>query len=277
MTWGKVDDKLWGSPKWLGTGPRARALWVSGLSWCMDQLTDGHVPAHVISVLGGTRRDAGELVRIGLWEEADGGWQFHDWLDYQPSREQVLAERKAAAERQKRAREKAKAKRDAEVTRESRRDSQRDYTRESRSPRPDPTRPVNTYSPSVDTGTPRNAHEDEPPPDPYEPEMSVNAILAAAGLAQSEHRDSLVDLKGNGARNTTALVNALHRDGKLTGRIGEWRNERNLAAEATSRPKAGKRTTDDRVADAFALAEEFRAMEAGTNPNVIPLRQIEGA
>ncbi|HEV6951933.1 MAG TPA: hypothetical protein VKY86_01665, partial [Promicromonospora sp.] len=183
MTWGKVDDKLWGSPKWLGTGPRARALWVSGLSWCMDQLTDGHVPAHVISVLGGTRRDAGELVRIGLWEEADGGWQFHDWLDYQPSREQVLAERKAAAERQKRAREKAKAKRDAEVTRESRRDSQRDYTRESRSPRPDPTRPVNTYSPSVDTGTPRNAHEDEPPPDPYEPEMSVNAILAAAGLA----------------------------------------------------------------------------------------------
>lgn len=267
MTWGKVDDKLWGSPKWLGTGPRARALWVSGLSWCMDQLTDGHVPAHVISVLGGTRRDAGDLVRAGLWEEADDGWQFHDWLDYQPSRAQVLAERKAAADRQKRAREKAKAKRDAEVTRESRRDSQRDYTRESRSPRPDPTR--NTYSPPVDTGTPRNAHEDEPPPDHYEPEMSVNAILAAAGLSQSEHRDFLVDLKGNGARNTTALVNALHRDGKLAGRIGEWRNERNLAAEATRPAKSS------RVSAHADLVQQFAAQEAGQN--VVPIRQIEGA
>jgi len=277
MTWGRVDDKLWGSPKWLATGPRARALWVSSLSWCSDQLTDGRVPAHVITVLGGTRRDAGDLVRAGLWEEAPDGWQFHDWADYQPSRAQVLAERKAAAERQKRARDRAKEKRDGKVTRESRRDSQSDYTRESRSPRPDPTR--NTYSPPVDSGTPRNAHEEEPPPDPHpQPEFgNIPAVLQAAGLAQAEVRDFLVDLKVSGARNTSAVVSSMQREGKLPDRIAEWRNERNLAAEASAKPKAGKRTTDDRVADAFAMAEEFRALEAGTTPNVIPLRQIEGA
>ncbi len=118
MAWGKVDDKLWGSPKWLAAPPKARAVWVTALSWCMDQLTDGFVPTHVLTTLGGTRTDARNLVNAGLWEEVQGGWVFHDWLDYQPSREQVLAERSAATERQRRAREKARASR-----RESRRDS----------------------------------------------------------------------------------------------------------------------------------------------------------
>lgn len=154
MTWGKVDDKLWGSPKWLTTSPRARALWVTALSWCMDQLTDGRVPAHVMPILGGTRKDVAELVRVGFWHpaghecehercpRADDGWVFHDWLDFQPSREQVLADRAAAADRQKRARERA-AERRATAAKPSRRDSRRDSRRRhgvSHGP-PDPTRP----------------------------------------------------------------------------------------------------------------------------------------
>lgn len=148
MAWGKVDDKLWGSPKWLATPPRARGLWVTGLSWCMDQLTDGLVPTHVLPSLGGTRTDARDLVSALLWEEVDGGWLYHDWHDYQPSREKVLKERAEAAERQKRAREKAREKRAAAagVTDMSRRDSRvshADVTGVVTVPptRPDPTRP----------------------------------------------------------------------------------------------------------------------------------------
>ena len=141
MAWAKVDDSLWGSPKWLATPPRARGLWVTALSWCMDQLTDGYVPAHVLPTLGGNRTDAKTLVTVKLWREADGGWIFHDWLDYQPSREKVLADRAAAAERQRRAREKAASRR------ESRRDSavtHGEVTGAVTVPptRPDPTRPV---------------------------------------------------------------------------------------------------------------------------------------
>jgi hypothetical protein len=110
MAWGKVDDKLWGSPKWLASPLRARGLWVSGLSWCMDQLTDGFVPCHVLTTIGGTPKDARVLIDVGLWESVDGGYLFHDWLDYQPSRASVLAERAAAAERQKKARDKAREK-----------------------------------------------------------------------------------------------------------------------------------------------------------------------
>lgn len=156
MAWGKVDDKLWGSPKWLSTPLRARGLWVTGLSYCMDQLTDGYVPAHVLPTLGGTPKDAATLVDRGLWEATLGGWMYHDWLDYQPSRDSVLAERANAAERQRRAREKAKEAREAKtkaVTAKSRRESRRDKTVSHADvtalvtvppTRPDPTRPCST-------------------------------------------------------------------------------------------------------------------------------------
>jgi len=197
VAWGKIDDKLWGSPKWLATGPRARALWVSALSWSMDQLTDGVIPSHVLPVLGGSRRDAGDLCRSGLWEEHPEGWVFHDWADYQPSKARILAEREAAAERQKRARERAAAKKrgnetvtEAEhasqvgaanhsggrrpsrtqdshhqqeygpVTQSSRRESRRDKG-VSHGP-PDPTRPITT---SQSSGSPHvERRDDEPPP-----------------------------------------------------------------------------------------------------------------
>jgi hypothetical protein len=108
MPWFKVDDALYGHPKWLRTPPAARALWVTAGSWCAAQLTDGVVPAHVLPTLGGTTRAARELVDAGLWTTVDNGWQFHAWLEFQPSAEQVEAERAAARERQQRARDKAR-------------------------------------------------------------------------------------------------------------------------------------------------------------------------
>src|SRR3546814_10439496 len=68
---------------------------------------------------------------------------FHDWAEYQPTREQVLAEREAAAERKRRSREKSQG--ESQV--ESRRDSQRPNGG-SHSP---PSRPVPTPSPDSST------------------------------------------------------------------------------------------------------------------------------
>lgn len=39
------------------------------------------------------------LVASGLWEPAPGGWQFHDWEKYQPTRQIVTARREASAQR----------------------------------------------------------------------------------------------------------------------------------------------------------------------------------
>jgi len=112
--WFRVDDKLWGSPKWLALKPGARALWVTAGAWSMDQLTDGFVPTHVVRVLGSRPRDAEELVSCGMWENSDGGFTFHDWHDWQPTRESVINKREQEAARKAEWRAKRAAKRAGE-------------------------------------------------------------------------------------------------------------------------------------------------------------------
>jgi len=141
VSWFKVDDGLWGHPKWLATPPTARALWVTAGSWCADQLTDGVIPTHVLPIVGGKPKDAAALVAVGLWDRIDEGWVFHDWPAFQPSRESVLADRAAAKDRQRKARERAR-----QLRAESREMSRRD-TGVSNGP-PDPTRPDPTVVPT---------------------------------------------------------------------------------------------------------------------------------
>ncbi len=116
MTWGKVDDNLAFHPKVIAAGNEAMGLWVRSLSWSSQQLTDGIIPDAIISALHGEAA-AHILVAAGLWHEVDGGYEFNDWVDYQPTREQVLAERLATRERSRAARAKASAARNvADVT-----------------------------------------------------------------------------------------------------------------------------------------------------------------
>ena len=112
MAWFKVDDHLYSHPKWLSLPKGSRALWVTAGSWCSGQLLDGFIPAAVLPTLDGTRRDATELVKVGLWIETDGGWEFHDWGEYQPTKASVIERRKKSAERLRRWREQKEAERD---------------------------------------------------------------------------------------------------------------------------------------------------------------------
>jgi hypothetical protein len=128
MPWFRVDDTLALHHKVLAAGNGAMGLWVRAGSWSMQQLTDGFIPSAVARTLG-SAAEARSLVSVSLWDEVDGGYRFHEWEGRQPSREKVEADREAAAERQRHARERAK----------SRRESQRDNS-VSHGP-PDPTRP----------------------------------------------------------------------------------------------------------------------------------------
>jgi hypothetical protein len=109
VTWFKVDDKLHDHRKARAAGKAAAGVWVLAGSWAADNLTDGFVPEHVLSRWG-TRRDAARLVEVGLWHVAEKhgepGWAFHEWEQYQPTRAEVEADRKANADRIRRWREK---------------------------------------------------------------------------------------------------------------------------------------------------------------------------
>lgn len=94
MTWFKVDDSFHSHPKVLAAEPAALGLWVVAGSWCGANLTDGLVPEHVLPrLLPDAVSLARQLVACGLWRRAKGGYRFHDWAAYQPTREEATAVR----------------------------------------------------------------------------------------------------------------------------------------------------------------------------------------
>lgn len=94
MPWFKVDDTFPHHAKVLTAGNAAVGLWVRAGAWSMQQLTDGYVPKHVAQTMG-TRAEAGRLVDAGLWQPVEGGYQFHEWEQRQPSKVDVLSERES--------------------------------------------------------------------------------------------------------------------------------------------------------------------------------------
>lgn len=142
MPWFKIDDGFWSHPKILELSDAAVALWVRAGSYCAGHLTDGVVKRSTLRMLGADRDAATELVLAGLWDtNSDGVWSFHDWEDYQPTREEVLKDRAAAAERKRVSRERSRAKSQKESQRDSR---VTDGVSPASPTRPDPTRPLST-------------------------------------------------------------------------------------------------------------------------------------
>ena len=106
--WFKVDDTFYDHPKAVGLSNDSLATWTRAGDWCAKQLTDGVLSLEQLPTFAGDADDP-EAVRRDLfdrrlWEPGPepATVQFHDWLDYNPSRAQVLAKRKSDAERRRR-------------------------------------------------------------------------------------------------------------------------------------------------------------------------------
>lgn len=100
--WTKLDDTCDEHPKLLGIPASAGWAWVRSLLYCNRQLTDGLLPKRIATSLGSVRIRA-ILVERGLWiENPDGSYLVHDFLDWNPSRDKVLEERRKIRERVRR-------------------------------------------------------------------------------------------------------------------------------------------------------------------------------
>lgn len=121
MAWVRLSDDFYDNPKLLECTSVARDLWVTGIAYCNRNLTDGFIPRRVAHRLidtdgvyvevGGDvvpatpRQAAGELLAAGLWQEVDGGYAVHDYLEYQDSAEKIRGERRKTADRVRKWRE----------------------------------------------------------------------------------------------------------------------------------------------------------------------------
>lgn len=147
MGWAKFDDQFTDHPKVVAAGPMAELLAMRAVIHCARYETDGFVQAAQLPKLAiqikSPKKQVEALVAVGLWEEADGGWWVHDFLDYHPSAEQKEQERAQARERMSKVRKKKKGTSD-DVRPNTDRSS--DY--------PDPTPPLEETEPNGSGGKP---------------------------------------------------------------------------------------------------------------------------
>ena len=107
MAWFKVDDGFYTSLKFLSiTRPQqaqAAGLWLLAGTWSADKMTDGFVPYPVLQMWVHDDEALQQLLNVGLWiDDVDrGGIQFHDWCDYQPTRESLEAKATVRSEKNK--------------------------------------------------------------------------------------------------------------------------------------------------------------------------------
>lgn len=117
MAWVKIDDHFDEHPKLAKVGPIGWGVWLAGLAYSNRNRTDGFIPHAIAEGIGGrwrVRRPGADgieevwrlglscgdndedldsdfvaalLVEAELWETVDGGYQIHDYADYQPTRE----------------------------------------------------------------------------------------------------------------------------------------------------------------------------------------------
>jgi hypothetical protein len=124
MGWVRIDDHFDEHPKLARVGPLGWGLWLKGLAYCNRNLTDGFIPravAHSMSDfelvdhddrlyrLGAACGMSGDditsewvigfLLDAGLWHSVAGGYEIHDYAEYQPTKAEVEAERAKVAAR----------------------------------------------------------------------------------------------------------------------------------------------------------------------------------
>lgn len=102
MSYAQIDDGILDHPKLLDAGEDAANLFIRGIIWCNGKLTDGRITKAALSRLT-SKRDANkhvaELVRVGLWIDHGDCWEVHDYLQWNDSRQKVLARRERARAR----------------------------------------------------------------------------------------------------------------------------------------------------------------------------------
>lgn len=227
MTWFRCDDQLADHPKVMALGALRRpalGLWTMCGTYSARHLTDGFVSRSVAMRYAESgrelRRLTDALVASGLFDEVEAGWSMHDYLDWNPSREQVMGRRVLAKEAGRQgglAKGKAGAKRDAKPN--------------ARSPLepPDYSRPV----PNPSRSNERDARE----PDAIE--IGVRHLLNGGGTdRQIETMQGLAEQIGD----ESAVLSVLGewRDQPVRNRYGGALNELRDRAERRKHSRASR-------------------------------------
>jgi hypothetical protein len=101
MSWAKLDDQFFYNKKVAQVDGSAKLLYVAGLVYVANQRSDGFIPERAVKFIASTADIANcqdfakQLLDVGLWETVEGGYRIHDYLEWNPTSEQIEATRAA--------------------------------------------------------------------------------------------------------------------------------------------------------------------------------------
>jgi hypothetical protein len=93
------------NPKRIKSGPISSWLWTCSVDYCVEHLTDGFIDDAVVPSLcagitgSALHRAVNNLVFVGSWERVDGGYRVHDLMQFNPTKDEVEADRAASKRR----------------------------------------------------------------------------------------------------------------------------------------------------------------------------------
>jgi hypothetical protein len=97
--WVRDSDDFYDHPKLADLDLAAWGLRAWGTAWANRNLSDGVVPYSIVKRMDPDGMASGALIDAGVWHLEDGCIRIHDYLDYQPSAEQVRSKREKERER----------------------------------------------------------------------------------------------------------------------------------------------------------------------------------
>ena len=183
MTWAKFDDAFWSHPKTVRAGNEAVGAFVRMVCYCSQYLTDGAVPAATAREIA-RPKILERLVEVGLLEADGDGFRVHGYLERNPSRLQVEAERAAKTQRQNRWREtRAQEQKTAPNAAKSTRVDASTAPSQDASKDAAPSRPVPTREEEEHTSSPANGAPAVPTPALALEEPKTGALAPASASA----------------------------------------------------------------------------------------------
>lgn len=108
MPWGKIDDSAHEHRKFRRAGLEATGLYWMAVSYSARYLTDGRVHGDWLEARVPHPKKRVHLLHVlvehELFEENGSGYVIHDYLDHNPSKQEVLDRREKQAEKKRKQR-----------------------------------------------------------------------------------------------------------------------------------------------------------------------------
>ena len=96
--WVRFDNTMPDNIKVAPLNDRSFRLWINAICYCSRAQSDGFLPLAVLPALCRTAalRAARDLVGAKLFDEVEGGFRVHDYLDFNPSRARLTEMRESS-------------------------------------------------------------------------------------------------------------------------------------------------------------------------------------